>query len=37
MRDDLERLADISTAIDKILSKTAQGRSEFERDEMPQV
>ncbi|MGH9618692.1 MAG: HepT-like ribonuclease domain-containing protein [Bryobacteraceae bacterium] len=37
MRDDLERLADISIAIDKILSKTAQDRSAFERDEMLQV
>jgi len=37
MRDDLERLADIVKAIDRILNKTAQGRAAFDADEMLQV
>jgi uncharacterized protein with HEPN domain len=37
MRDDRERLADISTAIDRILEKTAQGKAAFDADEMLQV
>ena len=37
MRDDRERLADILTAIDRILSKTTQGRNAFDADEMLQV
>jgi uncharacterized protein with HEPN domain len=37
MRDDRERLTDISTAIDRILSKTTQGRNDFDADEMLQV
>lgn len=37
MRDDRERLADILTAIDRILSKTSQGRTVFDADEMVQI
>ncbi|MBI3679323.1 MAG: DUF86 domain-containing protein [Acidobacteria bacterium] len=37
MRDDGDRLADILTAIDRILSKTAQGRPAFDADPMLQV
>ena len=37
MRDDRERLTDISTAIDRILRKTTQGRAAFDADEMLQV
>ena len=37
MRDDRDRLTDILTAIDSILSKTAQGRVAFDADPMLQV
>ncbi len=37
MRDDRDRLTDILTAIDRILSKTAQGRVAFDADQMLQV
>ena len=37
MRDDRERLADILAAIDRILSKTTQGRAAFDADEMVQI
>ena len=37
MRDDWDRLADILTAIDHILGKTAQGRAAFDADQMLQV
>jgi uncharacterized protein with HEPN domain len=37
MRDDRERLADILTAIDRILSKTSGGRTAFDSDEMLQI
>jgi uncharacterized protein with HEPN domain len=37
MRDDRERLDDILTAIDRILSKTGQGKDAFEADEMLHV
>ena len=37
MRDDRERLTDILTAIDRILSKTTQGKGPFHADEMLQV
>ena len=37
MRDDQDRLTDILSAIDRILSKTAPGRDAFDADEMLQV
>lgn len=37
MRDDLERLRDILSAIDHILAKTKSGREAFDSDEMLQV
>jgi len=37
MRDDRERLADIVSAIDRIFSRTTEGRTVFEGDEMLQV
>ena len=37
MRDDSDRLKDILSAIDRILSKTAGGRAAFDADEMLQV
>lgn len=37
MRDDRERLADILTAIDRILREAVQGRERFDADEMVRV
>lgn len=37
MRDDRERLLDMSKGIDRILSKTTQGRTIFDTDEMLQI
>jgi len=37
MRDDRDRLTDILTAIDRILTKTAPGRVAFDADSMLQV
>jgi uncharacterized protein with HEPN domain len=37
MRDDRERLADILTAIERILGKVTQGENAFDSDEMLQV
>jgi len=37
VRNDRDRLADILTAIERILSKTTQGRTVFDADEMLQI